>query len=251
MIPWITGCLTNTSRVVPRFEKSYRFDCIVTGIDNEPDPGRFGPKLVLVQANSCGRGPRLLRRSWPMRRPSFSLPKDLGRLSRRAMGRLFSRHRSGSSGPAGTSLERPMFEPAPVAGWASLLVGLAMLFLARTQDLISVEVFSRTTSDNRVRASSCRLERISSSCFSDRFFDFHHTGAGMDGRRRDCAVEGFYFGPRNEGALRSGLSSRAKWRCDHDRAVSVADEGCMRGHELDLCLVRDRHVLRLRIPMGI
>jgi exosortase B len=32
--------------------------------------------------------------------------------------------------------------PAPIAGWASLLVGLAMLFLARTQDLISVEVFS-------------------------------------------------------------------------------------------------------------
>jgi exosortase B len=32
--------------------------------------------------------------------------------------------------------------PAPVVGWASLLVGLAMLFLARTQDLISVEVFS-------------------------------------------------------------------------------------------------------------
>lgn len=32
--------------------------------------------------------------------------------------------------------------PAPVIGWASLLVGLAMLFLARTQDLISVEVFS-------------------------------------------------------------------------------------------------------------
>jgi len=32
--------------------------------------------------------------------------------------------------------------PAPVAGWASLVVGLAMLFLARTQDLISVEVLS-------------------------------------------------------------------------------------------------------------
>lgn len=32
--------------------------------------------------------------------------------------------------------------PAPVVGWAVLLVGLAMLFMARTQDLISVEVFS-------------------------------------------------------------------------------------------------------------
>ena len=32
--------------------------------------------------------------------------------------------------------------PAPVAGWASLLTGLAMLFVARTQDLISIEVLS-------------------------------------------------------------------------------------------------------------
>lgn len=32
--------------------------------------------------------------------------------------------------------------PVPVVGWAVLLVGLAMLFLARTQDLISVEVLS-------------------------------------------------------------------------------------------------------------
>jgi exosortase B len=32
--------------------------------------------------------------------------------------------------------------PAPVVGWAVLLVGLAMLFMARTQDLISVEVLS-------------------------------------------------------------------------------------------------------------
>lgn len=32
--------------------------------------------------------------------------------------------------------------PAPVLGWVLLLVGLAMLFLARTQDLISVEVLS-------------------------------------------------------------------------------------------------------------
>jgi exosortase B len=32
--------------------------------------------------------------------------------------------------------------PAPVLGWAVLLVGLAMLFMARTQDLISVEVMS-------------------------------------------------------------------------------------------------------------
>ena len=32
--------------------------------------------------------------------------------------------------------------PAPLAGWASLLLGLAMLFLARTQDLISIEVSS-------------------------------------------------------------------------------------------------------------
>jgi exosortase B len=32
--------------------------------------------------------------------------------------------------------------PAPVVGWAVLLVGLAMLFMARTQDVISVEVLS-------------------------------------------------------------------------------------------------------------
>ncbi len=32
--------------------------------------------------------------------------------------------------------------PAPIAGWTSLLSGLAMLFLSRTQDLISVEVLS-------------------------------------------------------------------------------------------------------------
>ena len=32
--------------------------------------------------------------------------------------------------------------PAPLAGWASLLLGLAMLFLSRTQGLISVEVLS-------------------------------------------------------------------------------------------------------------
>jgi exosortase B len=32
--------------------------------------------------------------------------------------------------------------PAPVVGWAVLLVGLAMLFMARTQDLISIEVLS-------------------------------------------------------------------------------------------------------------
>jgi exosortase B len=33
-------------------------------------------------------------------------------------------------------------QPAPVAGWALLLLGLAMLFLSRTQDLISIEVLS-------------------------------------------------------------------------------------------------------------
>ena len=32
--------------------------------------------------------------------------------------------------------------PAPLAGWASLLLGLAMLFLSRTQGLISIEVLS-------------------------------------------------------------------------------------------------------------
>jgi exosortase B len=39
-------------------------------------------------------------------------------------------------------LRRADVEPAPVAGWASLLIGLAMLFLSRTQGLLSVEVFS-------------------------------------------------------------------------------------------------------------
>src|SRR6266853_661313 len=32
--------------------------------------------------------------------------------------------------------------PAPIIGWAVFLIGLTMLFMARTQDLISVEVLS-------------------------------------------------------------------------------------------------------------
>src|SRR5262249_16597234 len=32
--------------------------------------------------------------------------------------------------------------PAPILGWASMLVGLGVLFFSRTQDLISMEVFS-------------------------------------------------------------------------------------------------------------
>jgi exosortase B len=32
--------------------------------------------------------------------------------------------------------------PAPVSGWASLLVGLVLMFLARTQDVLTAEVFS-------------------------------------------------------------------------------------------------------------
>jgi exosortase B len=40
------------------------------------------------------------------------------------------------------SLKAAELNPAPVAGWFSLTVGLAMLFLARTQDLISIEVLS-------------------------------------------------------------------------------------------------------------
>jgi exosortase B len=39
-------------------------------------------------------------------------------------------------------LAKTEIAPAPVVGWAVLLVGLAMLFMARTQDLISVEVLS-------------------------------------------------------------------------------------------------------------
>ncbi len=39
-------------------------------------------------------------------------------------------------------LARAEIAPAPIVGWGVLLVGLAMLFMARTQDLISVEVFS-------------------------------------------------------------------------------------------------------------
>jgi len=39
-------------------------------------------------------------------------------------------------------LKQAEIRPAPLAGWASLLLGLAMLFLSRTQDLISVEVLS-------------------------------------------------------------------------------------------------------------
>lgn len=39
-------------------------------------------------------------------------------------------------------LAKTEIEPAPIVGWALLVVGLAMLFMARTQDLISVEVFS-------------------------------------------------------------------------------------------------------------
>jgi exosortase B len=39
-------------------------------------------------------------------------------------------------------LRNTELQPAPVAGWALLLLGLAMLFLSRTQDLISIEVLS-------------------------------------------------------------------------------------------------------------
>lgn len=39
-------------------------------------------------------------------------------------------------------LAKAEIAPAPIVGWSVLLVGLAMLFMARTQNLISVEVFS-------------------------------------------------------------------------------------------------------------
>ena len=39
-------------------------------------------------------------------------------------------------------LRRVEICPAPVAGWALLVLGLAMLFAARTQDLISIDVLS-------------------------------------------------------------------------------------------------------------
>ena len=39
-------------------------------------------------------------------------------------------------------LAKPEIAPAPAVGWASLLLGLALLFMARTQDVISVEVLS-------------------------------------------------------------------------------------------------------------
>lgn len=39
-------------------------------------------------------------------------------------------------------LKKVELAPAPITGWVVLLVGLAMLFMARTQDVISVEVLS-------------------------------------------------------------------------------------------------------------
>jgi exosortase B len=39
-------------------------------------------------------------------------------------------------------LKRTPLSPAPVAGWAILLFGLALMFLARTQGVLTVEVFS-------------------------------------------------------------------------------------------------------------
>src|SRR5437016_2757732 len=39
-------------------------------------------------------------------------------------------------------VKRTEQRPAPVLGWACLLIGLAVLFFSRTQDLISMEVFS-------------------------------------------------------------------------------------------------------------
>lgn len=39
-------------------------------------------------------------------------------------------------------LRKADLRPAPISGWTSLFVGLAMLFLSRTQDLISIEVLS-------------------------------------------------------------------------------------------------------------
>lgn len=39
-------------------------------------------------------------------------------------------------------LKATQVSPAPVLGWAILLMGLALLFLARTQDILTVEAFS-------------------------------------------------------------------------------------------------------------
>lgn len=39
-------------------------------------------------------------------------------------------------------LQSVQISPAPILGWASLLVGLALMFLARTQDVLTVEAFS-------------------------------------------------------------------------------------------------------------
>lgn len=40
------------------------------------------------------------------------------------------------------NLRKAELRPAPISGWTSLLIGLAMLFLSRSQDLISIEVLS-------------------------------------------------------------------------------------------------------------
>src|SRR5262245_20513656 len=41
-----------------------------------------------------------------------------------------------------SDLQNIAVRPAPIPGWALLIVGLVMLFVARTQDLISIEAFS-------------------------------------------------------------------------------------------------------------
>src|ERR1700754_3776193 len=39
-------------------------------------------------------------------------------------------------------LRATKISPAPISGWATLLVGLVLMFLARTQDVLTVEVLS-------------------------------------------------------------------------------------------------------------
>ena len=51
------------------------------------------------------------------------------------------------------NLRASELRPAPVAGWLSLVVGLAMLFLARTQDLISIRYCLRFRSSPDVYCS--------------------------------------------------------------------------------------------------
>ena len=73
-----------------------------------------------------------------------------------------------------------VISPAPVAGWALLLFGLAIMFLARTQGVLTVEVFSANSGHCRLRAAIGGLGCASDTCVSDSILDLFGACAGLD-----------------------------------------------------------------------